>query len=489
MFFATHLAFVSASHSLPLSILIQGGTVFDGLGNPPRVKDVRIIGNQISQIGTLKPKKGEQIVGAKGMFVTPGFIDAHSHAAGGIKNDPQAVSQITQGITTAVCGQDGGWSQPLEKESKEIQSLKPNLNFAFFSGHGGIRSKVMGPDYKRIATKAEVIKMQKLLQSDMKWGALGMSSGLEYDPGYYASTDELIALAEKVKPYNGIYISHVRDESDSAFTAFEELNKISKSSKINAQISHIKLGSYSVWDQSKKALDLIEKQGLTADVYPYLYWQSTISALSPSRNWDDRKIWEKGLADVGGPANVRLTRYSKDPGWEGKTLAELESQTGKDAISLIQEILKSTENGEGSQSVVVTAMKESDLINFVKHPRIMFCSDGSIGGSHPRGAGSFPRILGKYVREKKIMSWQEAIRKATSFPATTLRLAKRGQIKKGFYADICIFDPKTITDQATPSNPTKLSVGVKHVLVNGKWSLKNGKAADGRGGQILKRTP
>lgn len=472
---------------VPQSILIRGGTVFDGLGNQGRRVDIRIQGNLITQMGRLTVRSREEVVDAKGMYISPGFIDAHSHAAGGILKEPTAVSQVTQGITTAVCGQDGGWSQPLFKEAAEIQAAKPNINFAFFTGHGGIRAKVMGENYKRTATPAEINEMRKLVKADMEWGAIGMSSGLEYDPGYFSTTDELESLATVLRAYKGIYISHVRDEADSAFTAFNELVQIGKKAKIKAQISHIKLGSFAVWDQSKKALTLIEKERLTADVYPYLYWQSTMAALSPSRDWDDRKIWEKGLADVGGPANIRLTRYSKEPNWEGKTLAEIEKETGKDAITLIQQILKSTENGEGSQSVVVTAMKESDLINFLKHPRIMFCSDGSIGGSHPRGAGTFPRIFGRYVREKKIMSWKEAIRKATSLPALTFGLKNRGQIKKGFYADLSIFDPKKIIDRATPANPTALSEGVRDVMVNGKWSLRNGKTADGRGGLILMR--
>jgi N-acyl-D-amino-acid deacylase len=471
----------------PKTILIREGMVFDGLGQDPRRVDLRISESKILEIGKLRRRSGEEVIEAKGMFVAPGFIDAHSHAAGGIIKDPGAISQVSQGITTAVCGQDGGWSQSLENEAAEIQAVKPNLNFAFFSGHGGIRAQVMGNGYKRSATKPEIEQMKRLVEADMRWGAIGMSSGLEYDPGYYSTTEELEALAQAVKPFGGMYISHVRDEADRAFSAFDELLRIGKSAKIPAQISHIKLCSSGVWGQSQKALEFIDKHGLTADVYPYLYWQSTMAALTPSRDWSDRKIWEKGLSDVGGPANVRLTRYSKNPSWEGMTLAELEKNLGKDAISLIQEIMKSTENGEGSQSVVVTAMREDDLIQFLKHPRVMFCSDGSIGGSHPRGAGSFPRLFGRYVREKKIMSWKEAIRKATSLPAKTFGLKNRGQIKKGYFADLVIFDPKTILDRATPTNPTALSKGIRDVMVSGKWSLRNGKTADGSGGQILKR--
>jgi N-acyl-D-amino-acid deacylase len=474
--------------TITYSILIQGGTIIDGTGAPERKADIRIQGSRIIEIAPhLTPLKDEKIISAKNLVVAPGFIDAHSHASGGITEDPLAISQITQGITTAVVGQDGGWDKPLREYFQDLASAKPAINFAAFTGHGGIRAHILGENYKRTATPEEIKKMTTLVAQDMRDGALGLSSGLEYDPGYYSNTEELIALARAARTNRGLYISHMRDEADKTFEAIQELEIISRQAQIPAQISHIKLGSAAVWGRSKEAADQTKKPNITADVYPYTFWQSTIAALSPSRDWDDRKIWVKALADVGGPANVRLTKFTPDPKWQGKTLDVLSKELNKDPIAIIQEILKRTTDGEGSQSVVVTAMQESDLETFIRAPRIMFCSDGSIGGSHPRGAGSFPRILSRYVRERKTIPLTEAIRKMTSLTARTFGLLDRGEIKPNFIADITIFDPKTIQDHATPTDPKALSTGIKTVIVSGQITVANGKPTGARNGKIIKK--
>lgn len=471
----------------PTSILIQGGTIVDGTGKPGYRADLRIEGTRIIEIKrNLTPRPGEKILDAKGFVVAPGFIDAHSHASGGIEAEPTAISQLTQGITTAVVGQDGGWSQPLKQEFADYAKAKPTINFASFTGHGGIRAAIMGNDYKRPATASEISQIEKLVEQDMKDGALGVSSGLEYDPGYYSNTDELIALSKVAARYQGLYISHMRDEGDFVFKAIAELQEISQKANIPAQISHVKLGTFAVWNRAAEVNRITANPPFTADVYPYLYWQSTIAALTPSRDWKDRKIWEKGLADVGGPQNVRLTAYSPNPAWESKTIEQIAKETGRDAISIIQEIVTKTENG-GRQSVVVTAMTEADLEAFIRAPRTMFCSDGSIGGSHPRGAGSFPRVLARYVRERKTISLEEAIRKMTALTARTFNLKERGEIKPNFIADITIFDPKTIQDHATPTDPKKLSTGVKAVIVSGQITMRNGYLTGIRNGKMILR--
>lgn len=473
---------------VPYSILIQGGTIIDGTGTPGYKADLRIQGTRIILIApNLKPLPDEQLISAKNLVVSPGFIDAHSHADGGIAEEPLAISQLTQGITTAVIGQDGGWQKPLKDYFQDLETIKPAINFAAFTGHGGIRAHILGENYKRPATQNELTEMVKLVTQDMKNGALGLSSGLEYDPGYYSKTDELIALAKAARTNQGLYISHMRDEGDNTFTAINELVNISREAQIPAQISHIKLGTAAVWGRANEASALTNKPNITADVYPYTYWQSTIAALSPSRNWDDRAIWVKALADVGGPANIRLSRFTPDPSWQGKTLADLSQQTKKDPITLIQEILNRTKDGKGSQSVVVTAMLESDLETFIQAPKIMFCSDGAIGGSHPRGAGSFPRILSRYVRERKTIPLPEAIRKMTSLTAKTFGLRDRGELKPNFIADITIFDPKTIQDHATPTDPKALSTGVKIVIVSGQLTLQNGKPTGTRNGKTIRK--
>lgn len=469
------------------SILFAGGTVVDGSGDKPYLGDVRVQGDQIIAVGSLEPLAGEKVVKVKGLVVAPGFIDAHSHAAGSIEDDPLAVSQITQGITTSVVGQDGGWDAPMKVAMGELKSIRPAINFASFSGHGGIRRKVMGEDYKRTASPLEIQQMKDILRTDMLQGSLGLSSGLEYDPGYYSDTAELIELAKVAAEFKGMYISHVRDESDQAFQAFDELVTIARAANLHAQISHIKLGTAAVWGKAPLTDAIGSKEGITADVYPYLYWQSTMAALSPSRDWDNRAIWEKGLADVGGPQNVRLTSYTHQPAWVGKTLTQIAEMTGRDPISIIQEVLRTTTGpkGSGRQSVVVTAMTEPDLEHFIASPRTMFCSDGSIGGSHPRGAGSFPRILGRYVRDRKIITLQEAVRKMTSFPAKVFGFKNRGRVAPGMIADLVIFNPAEIADRATPEHPTELSIGMKVVLVSGTVTLSEGRPTGARNGKII----
>ncbi|MEQ1821311.1 MAG: D-aminoacylase [Fimbriimonadaceae bacterium] len=464
--------------------LLTGGMIVDGRGADPYRADLRIKGEQIVAIGKLKPISGEVKINVSGLVVSPGFVDAHSHADGGIEKEPTALSQITQGITTAIVGQDGGWKMPLAQRP----TLKAAINLAYFSGHGGIRAKVMGEDYKREATPAEIEKMKLLVEADMQAGALGLSTGLEYDPGYYSTTSELIELSRVAAKHGGMYISHMRDEGDNFGTALAELLSIGQQAQLPTQVSHIKLCTSGVWGE---ALGFLRKMpnSTTADIYPYLFWQSSMSALTPSREWAKREIWVKALRDVGGAKNVRLTSYSPEPKWVGKTIAELAAETRRDEIGLIQEILGKTrgQGGSGEESVAVTAMTEPDLIEFMKSPRTMFSSDGSIGGSHPRGAGSFPRVLGRYVRELKVLRLQEAVSKMTSLPCRVFKLQQRGQLKKGFIADITVFDPKMIKDVATASDPTRLSVGVKHVFVNGVLVLKKGIPTRLLGGRLLRR--
>ena len=469
------------------STLIAGGTVIDGTGVAGRLADVRIRGSQIVEIGRLRPKDNEVVISAKGMVVCPGFIDAHSHADFGSTKEPGLASQLSQGITTAIVGQDGIWSEPVGDLFKRLGKSRPAMNFAAFSGAGGIRAEVLGDDFKRAATWNEVTKMAHLVGNDMQAGALGVSSGLEYDPGYYSDSEELTELANVAAAFDGVYISHVRDEGNKAFTSFRELFEIAKSSGARGQVSHIKLCAAGVWGRGAAASAYLKANALTADVYPYLFWQSTIAALTPSREWEKREIWVAALKDVGGAQNVRLTSYTPNPRWVGKTIAQIGVETKRDPIAVIQEILEKTRDGKGDESVAVSAMREDDLLSFIKSPHVMFSSDGSPGGSHPRSAGSFPRVLGHYVREKKAISLQEAIRKMTWLPAQTFRLRSRGRIAQGYVADVVIFDPKTISDRATAENPKAMSVGVKWVLVSGAVAFAHGKITGARSGQMLRR--
>lgn len=479
----------------PESLLISGGMVVDGTGAKRRRADVRIVGETIAEIGKLKPKPGERVIAAEGLVVAPGFIDTHSHADGGLLDDPEAETQIRQGITTSVVGQDGGSNYPLATYFDTLEKKHVTLNIASFVGHGTVRAKVLGADYKRVATSEEIEKMSALVAQEMRSGALGLSSGLEYDPGYYSTTEEVIALAKAASAQGGLYISHVRNEDNEAFKSFRELIRISEEAHLPAQISHIKLGAASVWGKADDVLRLMaeaKRHGgdITADVYPYTYWQSSIIVLIPTRNWDDRAIWEKGLKDIGGAEHVLLTTYTPDAAWKGKTIAEIAAMTGKDPVTVIQEVVQKTHapGATGNESVVVTAMNEDDLRRFIAAPNIMFCSDGGLHGTHPRGAGTFPRLLGRYVREQKVLPLEAIIHKMTELPAHRMGFPDRGLLRPGMKADITLFDPNTVSDTATTANPTSPPLGIPYVLINGQIVLEDGKPTGARPGEVLRRS-
>jgi N-acyl-D-amino-acid deacylase len=362
-------------------------------------------------------------------------------------------------------------------------------------GHGTVRGAVMGADYKRPSTPAETAKMAAMVEQEMQSGALGLSSGLEYDPGLYSTTDEVVACAKVAALNGGLYISHVRDEENESLRSFRELIAIADAAQIPAQISHIKLGSSNVWGKAGEVLRLIDdanKRGLdiTADVYPYTYWSSTIIVITATRDWTDRAAWQKGLDEIGGPSHVLLSTYTPDLSWQGKTIAQISAMTGRDAVTVIQEIVKNThgEGAIGKEGVVVTAMQESDLRRFIAAPGIMFCTDGGMGTSHPRGAGTYPRILGLYVRQQHVLTLENAIRKMTSLPAGRMGFKDRGAIKAGMQADLVLFDANKVIDTATTSHPKSQPIGLPYVIVNGVPVLDNGKMTAQRPGMVLRRT-
>ena len=478
------------------AFLLRGGTLVDGTGARGKQADVRVRGGRITDVGRLRPDAGETVIDAGGRVVAPGFIDAHSHADGGLLDDPDAETQIRQGICTSVVGQDGGENTPLADWFDRVARRGVALNIASFSGHGSARAFVMGEDYKRPATPTEILRMRAFVAREMQAGALGLSSGLEYDPGIYSTTDEVIALAKIAGIYGGMYISHVRDEQDGALTSFAELVRIAREASLPAQISHIKLGSAAVWNRTGDVFRLMDdarREGLdiTADVYPYIYWQSTIIVLIPTREWDNRALWEKGLRDVGGPGNILLSSYSPDASWVGRTIAEIAQTTGRDAVTVIQEIVRRTHGdgaNKGSESVVVTAMQERDLRAFLSDRRIMFCTDGGLHPSHPRGAGSYPRVLGYYARENRVLPLEEAVRKATSLPAARFGFRDRGIVAPGYRADLVLFDPRTIRDTATTKNAASPPVGLSDVWVNGVPVLASGNPTGNHPGMVLRRS-
>lgn len=468
-------------------IIIRGGRVNRGYGGGEQVEDIRIEGDTIVAIGpNIRAGKRDQIIDASGLTVCPGFIDAHSHADGGIFEDPDAETQIRQGITTSVVGEDGGSSLPLTDFFGRLKKHPASLNFASFTGEGSIRQAVMGKSQAK-PTTFQMKQMKDLVAREMKSGALGLSTGLEYEPGRFASTDELVELAKVAAKFGGIYISHVRNEDNQAFEAFDELAQISDRAKMDAEINHIKLCSARVWGRAPAVIKLMESHNITADVYPYTYWHSTIRVIIPTQEYSNRGLWEQGLKDVGGPEHVLLAEYTPDPAWKGKTIAEISAKTGTDPITLIQKIIAECygPGKKGREGVIVTAMSEADVITFVKSNRIMFCSDGGLHDTHPRGAGSFPRVLGVYVRERNVLPLGQAIRKMTSLPAWRFGFKDRGRLEYKMKADIVIFDPFTVADTATVEHPESKPIGIKTVLVNGQVVLLNGNPTHRHSGRAL----
>ncbi len=477
------VSFVSAQNR---AIVIKNALVIDGGGQKAFRVDVRFKDGKIVKIGSIKPKTDDEIIDANGKILAPGFIDIHNHSESGLLTEGIAVNQVSQGITTIAVGPDGGSPFPISDYFAKLEGkIAPNV--LSFIGHASVREKVLGNDYKRRATDEEIKKMTLLVEQAMKEGAFGLSSGLEYDVGFSASTEELIELAKVAAKYDGIYMSHIRDEEEGLLDAIREAIRIGKEAKIPVQISHIKAGNRNVWGKSADAIALIEaerKNGfdITADAYPYTAWASTITVLVPNRKHDDRSEVEKGLSNVGGADKVLVTSCSAHRNYEGKTLEEIAKSQGVSPVDVYIQIVK-----DGGAGVVCNSMNEADVKAFYTQPWVMVASDGGIGSRHPRGTGTFTKVLGRFVRENNWMNLEEAVRKMSSFPAKRLGLKDRGLIKKGMKADLVLFDKDRVIDRATFAQPQNLSEGIEIVFVNGKRVWENGKATGNMAGSILRR--
>ena len=384
-----------------------------------------------------------------------------------------------------VVGQDGSSPWPIGDYFARLRREPAAINVLTAVGHATVRELVMGEDFKRAARPDEVTRMEVLVEQGMREGAVALSTGLEYDVGGFATTDEVVALARVAARFGGFYISHIRDEADKAFEAMREVVTIAEQARLPVQNTHIKLGTVGVWRRAKEALALYEAaraKGLdvTADAYPYDAWSSTITVLVPSRRLDDPAAVGKGLADVGGAANVLITRHAARPDYEFKTLAAVAKEQGITPVELFMQIVKA-----GGASVVCTSMVDEDIRAFYRWPYTMVSSDGGIGMRHPRGAGTFPRVLGRFVRERKWLTLEEAVRKMTSLPATRLKLTDRGVVRPGAWADLVLFDRATVIDRSTFDEPATLSTGIRQVWVNGTLVWEEPRTTGARPGQVI----
>ena len=485
--------------SSPAGFLITNAVVIDGSGAPARRAAVRVQGDRIAAVGNLQPRSGEATIDAGGLTLAPGFIDTHSHADDGLFDHPDALAVVSQGITTIIGGQDGGSPIPLADYFRRLEQSPAAINVGMYVGHGSVRDSVMGADFKRPATASEVDRMKTIVANEMRSGAIGLSSGLEYDPGIYSDRSELIELAKVSASFGGRYISHIRSEDYAFWQAIDEIITIGREAKLPVQISHAKLAMRSLWghaDSLVRILDAARASGvdITADIYPYLYWHSTLTVLFPKRDFENRAAAEFALTQTSTPEGLLLGRYEPNPDYAGKTVAEISKLRGTDSITTLIDLIRESEamrvkTGHSTQSVIGTSMVEPDVERIMRWPHTNLSTDGSLDGPHPRGYGAFPRFLGVYVRERHVMPLEEAIHRMTALAADHMgmRGKSRGRISPGMFADLVLFDPATIIDRATPQEPHLTSVGVVHVWVNGVEVYANGTATGARPGRVIRR--
>ena len=523
-----------------LDILIKNGSVIDGTGKIEYPADIGIRDGKITAIenyGIIKDDSTIKVIDAKNLKVTPGFIDIHSHTDTGLFINPNAESKIRQGVTTEVSGQDGSSVAPRKSQADDEEYDVPNkkwssfreffrlleknktaVNFVTFVGQGTLRGFVVGQD-DRVATIEEIEQMKTLAKEALDQGVFGISSGLEYTPGSFASTEEISELCKVMNTRGGIYSTHMRNEADTVLEAITEAIYIGKAAGVPVNISHLKLQGKANWNKVDKALALIEianknGQKVTMDRYPYTAFSTGLSNLFPlwSRDGGKERFLERlqnkkdlveikkyvlsKVASLSSWDAVLISGVKKEENkkFEGKTIQKIVFESNEDPFEFTRNLLLQ-ENG--NVSMCGFGMSEENTSRILSHPLCMIASDASAratygklseGNPHPRSYGTFPRFLGRYVRQNKIVSLPEAIRKITSFPADTLGISDRGRIVKGMKADIACFDYENLIDKSDYVNPHQYSQGVKFVIVNGQVVIDKGEHTGKLPGQILKKS-
>jgi len=515
-FLVVFLLMIGCATSEEFDVLILNGTVYDGSLDDPAMMDVGIRNDEIVAVGSLTNKTASKVIDATGLAVAPGFIDLHAHLEP-IFEIPDCESHIRQGVTTSLGGPDGRGPVPFGAYIDSLSRVGVGMNVGFLVGHNTVRQRVMNLD-NRAPTAEELNQMKILVSQAMDEGAFGISTGLKYLPGNFSKVDEIIALSKEAAMKGGIYTSHLRDEGLEVIASVKEAIAISEEADIPVVLTHHKVIGKPMWGKSNETLALVDaarKRGLDIriDQYPYNASYTGISVLIPSwaraggsdafknrlKNPTLRDSIKQGIVfnilnDRGGDDldRVQFAKVKWMPELEGKTLKYwctlkgLEPTTENGAELVIEAQLN------GGASCIFHAMDETDVVTIMKHPQTMIASDGRLvklgdGHPHPRWYGTFPRVLGKYVREDKVLSLKEALHKMTLLPAKAMGLKDRGQIVEGTKADITIFNPKTILDQATFEDPHRYSVGIEYVLINGKLAVEQGLFNPIKSGKVLKK--
>jgi N-acyl-D-amino-acid deacylase len=515
----TLLEFISAAHFLPgraqttfreqLDLLILHGKLVDGSGKKPRTADVGISGDRLVFVGDARKANltAVRIIDATGLVVAPGFIDPHTHTLGDLSDQNRKSNEayLMQGVTTVVTGNDGGSVLNIRETLSKWDEQGIGTNAILLAGHGTIRGRVLGPTDAQ-PTPAQLEEMKAFVARAMDEGAFGLSTGLYYAPGSYAKTEEVIELAKVAAAKGGIYDTHMRDESSYSIGllgSIKETIRIGREAKIPVHISHIKALGPEVWGQSKQAVDLIKKarvEGIevSACQYPYTASGTSLQAsLIPRwaevggradliKRIDDPQVRPRLLSEMevnlkrrGGAESLLITD-AQDTQLVGKKLSEIAKARNKSPVEAALDLIKSSD-----LSVASFNMNEKDIDLFMKQSFMMTCSDGSTG--HPRKYGTFPRKLREYVYNQKLITLPFAVRNSSALTAETFRIPERGLIREGYFADVIVFDEKTVADRATYEQPELFSVGMKYVIVNGKIAVDNGVYTGALAGRALRK--
>ena len=523
--------------------LVKNGWIVDGSGNPGFKGDVLLDGGVIAKVAPSIEEAGAEVIDAAGLVVAPGFIDTHSHSDLQILVEPEVAPKVMQGITTEVLGQDGISMAPLpveyispwrknlagldgdsdqidwtfvntENYLNMIDAVKPGLNECYLVPHGNIRMEAMGLE-NRLPNEEELEKMRQITRREMEAGAVGLSTGLIYMPCAYSESLEIIEMCKVVAEYDGIFVIHQRSEADTILDSMEEVIKIGRESGVKIHYSHFKVCGKKNWDKVEKVVELLEaaqKEGIRVsfDQYPYVAGSTMLGVILPP--WVHDGGTDKVLERLADPELRKKMVYDIEhgiPGWDnfvefagldqifvtsvktqknqdaiGLSLTELGELRGKDPYEATFDLLYEEENAVGMVDFYGT---EEHVIRFMKRPEMNACTDGLLGGKpHPRVYGAFPRILGKYVREEKALTLEEAIYKMTKKPATTFNMTGRGELKEGYAADLCIFNPDTVIDKGTFVEPIQYPEGIEYVIVGGEVTVEKGKHTGKRNGVVLR---
>jgi N-acyl-D-amino-acid deacylase len=509
------LLLAASAFAADYDIVIRNARVVDGTGNPWFRADVGVRDGRIASVGDLSKATAYKTVDAANRVLAPGFIDVHTHVEGAVENIPGGDNYLLDGVTSIVTGNCGGSDSNLADFFKRLEKLGLGLNVASLIGHNTVRREIMGTE-NRLATPEEIEKMQAMVEKGMRDGAVGFSTGLIYIPGTYSNTAEVVALAKAAAKHGGVYASHMRDEGEHVLEAITEAVTVGKEAGMPVELSHFKIDTKTIWGTSTKSLALVEqfrREGVdvVVDQYPYDRSSTNLGVVLPT--WalaDGKEKIQERLKDPETRAKIKaemkerlqrkgqddfsyatVARYAPDSSYDGKTISEINVMKGREKTVDNEAETVLDLIAEGGAQMVYHSMGQEDMERILRYPNTAIGSDGGIrefgvGVPHPRSYGTNARVLAEYVRNRKVITLEDAVRRMTSLPARTFRFRDRGEIREGLAADLVLFDPEKVQDKATYPQPHQYSEGFDLVLVNGVAVIEGGKLTGARPGKVLR---